>query len=82
MTEYDRIFARLQELLGEEFGWDPEEIGEETDFVDDLGADSLDITELNFMLEEEFDTTPEDAQAMASLETVGELCAYLADRGE
>ncbi len=81
MTDYDDIFARVQELLGEEFGWDPEEIAEDTSFVDDLGADSLDITEFNFMLEEEFDTTPEEAQTMASMETVGELCAFLAGRG-
>ncbi len=75
------MFEEVCQILADQLNLDPAQITPDQKIKDDLGADSLDITEFNFMLEEEFDTTPEEAQTMASMETVGELCAFLAGRG-
>ncbi len=47
-------FEKLQAIIGEALGIAPEEIGMETAFVDDLGADSLDIFQIVMGIEEEF----------------------------
>jgi acyl carrier protein len=50
----DRVIA----ILADQLGVDPEKITENTSFVNDLGADSLDTVELVMELEEEFDLPP------------------------
>ena len=74
------IFEKLQELLSEQFTVSEQSITMDTSFVDDLGADSLDIVELTMMLEEEFGITEEEEEELSSLHTVGELVRYLSDR--
>ena len=46
------VFERIQKLICEQFVVDPETVTMDTAFVDDLGADSLDVVELTMALEE------------------------------
>jgi len=48
------IFERVQKIIVEQLGVEGEEVVPEASFVDDLGADSLDLVELIMSLEEEF----------------------------
>ena len=48
-------FEKLQQIIAEVLNIDPEEITMNTTFVDDLGADSLDVFQIIMRLEEEFD---------------------------
>ena len=59
------------------FEIDPETITAETNIVDDLGADSLDVVELIMSLEDSFGITINDDDA-AQLSTVGAIVDYLA----
>lgn len=65
--EFDKIKKAIAEVLGV----DENEITEETEFINDLGADSLDVVEIIMSLEEEFNIEiPEDAAA--GIVTVGD----------
>ena len=48
------MLEKLKQLLSEQFGYDESTITEDTDFKDDLGADSLDLFEMVMALEEEY----------------------------
>ena len=48
-------FEKLQQIIAEVLNIDPEEITMNTTFVDDLGADSLDVFQIIMGIEEEFD---------------------------
>ncbi|HHU05206.1 MAG TPA: acyl carrier protein [Clostridiales bacterium] len=76
------VFSRLKELLAEQFMVDEDEITLETSFVDDLGADSLDIVELTMALEEEFDITEISEEDISKLVTVGDVVRYISERIE
>ena len=69
-------FEKIKEIAAERLGADPENITLESSFIDDLGADSLDIVELIMALEEEFDLQipEEDAEKIA---TVGDAVNYV-----
>ncbi|MBR4692625.1 MAG: acyl carrier protein [Oscillospiraceae bacterium] len=68
------VLEKLKEIIAEQFGIDQDAIGEDTDIVADLGADSLDIVEMMMALEEEYGVTIEDSK-MADLKTVGDVVA-------
>ena len=70
------IFEKVQEKISEQLSIDPEEITMESSFIDDLGADSLDIVELLMALEEEFDIEIPDEEA-EKLVTVGDAVDYI-----
>lgn len=63
-------FEKLKKVIADVLNVDPEEISMETTFVDDLGADSLDIFQIIMGLEEEFDIEipAEDAENIATVE--------------
>ena len=65
----DAIFDKIKEIIVEQLGIDEEEIQMESSFVDDLGADSLDIVELIMAMEEEFslEIPDEDAEKLVSV---------------
>jgi len=67
----------LREILADVFSTDVEEITPETDLYEDLYADSADLVELQFILEEEFGIGDKDAAALAEMATVGEIASYL-----
>lgn len=73
----EAIFERIKEVIGEQLGIeDIETITMETTFIDDLGADSLDIVELIMALEEEFDMEIPEAEA-EKITSVGDVVEYI-----
>jgi len=66
------VFAKVKDIIVEQLGVDEEEVTTSTSFVDDLGADSLDIVELVMAMEEEFDIEipDEDAEKISTVEDV------------
>lgn len=76
------ILSRLKEILAEQFMVDEDEITLDTSFVDDLGADSLDIVELTMALEEEFDISEISEEDISKLVTVGDVVRYISERIE
>ena len=74
------VFERIQKLICEQFVVDPEAVTMDTAFVDDLGADSLDLFELVRALEDEYNIEI-PAEELTDLETVGDVIEYLKGRG-
>lgn len=70
------MFELIQKQLAEYFELESSKITPDTDFVKDLGADSLAVMELMFKLESETGKTIED-DVMDSVKTVGDLVNYL-----
>ena len=73
----EEIFKTMQDLIAEQFAIDAEEITMESSFVDDLGADSVDLVELVMAMEEEFDVGEINEEDLAGLKTVGDCVQYL-----
>ncbi len=69
-------FERVKKVIVEQLGVDEGDITMEASFVDDLGADSLDIVELIMGLETEFDMEIPDESA-ETIKTVGDALAYI-----
>jgi len=67
---------KLLEIIAEFTTYQPEEIKEEMDFVDDLGIDSLDLAQIILSAESEFDVDLED-DMMENIQTVGDALAML-----
>lgn len=79
------IFERVKKIVVEQLGVEDEEVVPSANFVDDLGADSLDLVELIMSLEEEFsdsskkiDIPDEDAEKIL---TVQDAVDYIKDLG-
>ena len=75
MSDND-IAARVETVICSKLGAEAEKVKPETNFVNDLGADSLDIVELVMELEEEFDMSIPDEDA-EKIRTVGEAVDYI-----
>ena len=73
----EEIFKTMQDLIAEQFAIDADEISMDSSFVDDLGADSVDLVELVMAMEEEFDIGEIDEEDLAGLKTVGACVRYL-----
>lgn len=71
-------FEKVKAVIVDQLGVDEDDVTMEASFVDDLGADSLDIVELIMGLETEFDLEipDEDAEKIA---TVGDAVKYIKD---
>jgi len=76
VAEKDAVFARLKQLILDQLEVDPGEITLDARFIDDLGADSLDIVELIMAIEEEFELEIPDEHA-ERIATVGQAVAYI-----
>ncbi len=79
------IYERLKKIVVAQLGVEEDEVVPSANFVDDLGADSLDLVELIMALEEEFSTpaqkieiADEDAEKIASVQ---DAIDYLTDHG-
>ncbi|MDN5276910.1 MAG: acyl carrier protein [Clostridiales bacterium] len=70
------IFEKVRDIIVEQLGVDAEEVTLDSKFIDDLGADSLDIVELIMALEEEFDMEIPDEDA-EKISTVGDVVEYI-----
>ena len=75
------IQPKIKDVIVEQLGVDPERVKLEASFIDDLGADSLDIVELVRAMEEEFDVQIPDEDA-EKLKTVQDVCSYLQSKGK
>ena len=73
------IFEQVKKILCDQLDLDEEQVTEESEVIDDLGADSLDIVDLVMTLEEEFDTEIPD-EDIENLRTVGDIVKYVEDR--
>lgn len=78
MADLEQITRRLKEIIAEQLGISEEEIVPEASFVDDLGADSLDLVELIMALEEEFDMEISDEDA-EKIQTVQDAINYIVE---
>lgn len=69
-------FEKVRDALAAQFELDPEKITMETNLIDDLGADSLDVVELIMNIEDEFGVSISDEEA-ANLFTVQRIVEFL-----
>ncbi len=69
-------FDKLKQVIASVLNLDPNEIELETTFMEDLGADSLDVYQIMMGVEDEFDITL-DPQKVEAINTVGEALALL-----
>lgn len=73
----DNIFERVRSVIVEQLGIeDIETVTLETTFIDDLGADSLDVVELIMALEEEFDIEIPETEA-ENITSIGDVVEYI-----
>jgi len=72
---------RVSQIIVEQLGIAAEEIKPEASFIDDLGADSLDIVELVMAMEEEFEIEISDDDA-EKIQTIGDAFGYVKQRVE
>ena len=73
------VFEKVCSILAEQFGVDEDTLTRETAFVEDLGADSLDVVELMMSIEEEFDIGEISEEEAATIKTIGDLVARIGD---
>lgn len=72
----DQIFDKVKAIIVDQLGVGEDEVSMEASFIEDLGADSLDIVELIMALEEEFEIEVPDEDAEKLL-TVGAAVEYI-----
>ena len=70
---------RIAQIIVDQLGVSKQEITPEASFIDDLGADSLDIVELVMAMEEEFDIEIPDNEA-EKIQTIGDALSYVNER--
>ncbi len=70
------VEERVKHIIVDQLSVDEDEVKPEASFVDDLGADSLDVVELVMALEEEFGLEISDEEA-EKIATVGQAIAYI-----
>jgi acyl carrier protein len=78
--EREEILEKVKAVIVEQLNVEEDDVVEDAAFVDDLGADSLDIVELVMALEEEFGIAIPDEDA-ESIKTVGDAVAYIDSNG-
>lgn len=74
--EREEILEKVKEVVVDQLTVEEDDVNEDAAFVDDLGADSLDIVELVMALEEQFGVSIPDEQA-ESIKTVGDAVAFI-----
>ena len=72
----EEVFEKVKAVIVEQLGVAETSVEMESSFIDDLGADSLDIVELVMDLEEEFDMEIPDSDA-EKVVTVGDVVEYI-----
>ncbi|AEH51140.1 acyl carrier protein [Pseudothermotoga thermarum DSM 5069] len=72
----ETVIRRVKELVAEKLGIDVDDVVEDADLVDDLGADSLDLVDLAMAIEDEFGVTIPD-ENLEKIRTVGDIIENL-----
>lgn len=72
----EEVFEKIKAIIVEQLGVSETAVTMDASFIDDLGADSLDIVELVMALEEEFDMEIPDSDA-EKVVTVGDVVEYI-----
>lgn len=75
------ILEQVKKIIEEQLGIDPSEVSEDSSFIEDLGADSLDIVELIMAFESEFDMEIDDDE-VENISTVGDVISYIKSHQE
>ena len=75
----EELFKSIKQMIVDQLGVDEDTITEDSSFVDDLNADSLDMVELVMAMEQEFDIEiPDDvAETVATVQDAGEYVQTL-----
>lgn len=73
-TEFD--VNKIKGMIAEQLGIGADQVTDEAKFIDDLGADSLDVVELVMALEDEFDVEIADEEA-ENIATVGDAISFI-----
>lgn len=73
------IMEKVKKIIVDQLGVEAGKVKEDSSFIDDLGADSLDIVELIMAFEEEFDIEISDEEA-EKIKVVGDVIRYLEDK--
>ena len=76
--EHEEILDKVKAVIVEQLNVEEDDVIEDASFVDDLGADSLDIVELVMALEEEFGVSIPDEQA-EKIKTVGDAVDFITE---
>ena len=63
--------------VSEQFGVDKDSLSRDTNFVDDLNADSLDVVELSMTIEDEFGIGEISEEDLKNIKTIGDLVDYV-----
>ena len=71
------VLEKVIKMVADQFMMDESEVTADTVFVDDLGADSLDVVELTMALEEEFTLPDTPEEELMNIHTVGDLANYI-----
>ena len=71
------VLEKVISMVADQFMIDESEISADTLFVDDLGADSLDVVELTMALEENFSLPDTPEEELMKIHTVGDLASYV-----
>ncbi|HIS97648.1 MAG TPA: acyl carrier protein [Candidatus Scatomorpha pullistercoris] len=71
------IYEKILKLVADQFAEDVESLSRETNFMDDLSADSLDVVELSMTIEEEFGLGEISEEELKSIATIGDLVDYV-----
>lgn len=72
------VFERLQKIIAEQLEIDEDDIRPDSDIIDDLGADSLDIVDLVMSIEDEFHVEIPD-ETVEEMRTVDDAVRYIED---
>ena len=75
----DVIKDKVKTIICDQLAVEPEKVNESASFIEDLGADSLDIVELVMTMEEEFDLDIPDEDA-EKIKTVGDVVKYISTK--
>ena len=70
------VLEKIIDILCDQLELDREQVTEDSEIIDDLGADSLDIVDLVMTLEEEFDTEITD-EMIEGMKTVGDVARFV-----